>query len=201
MGARSEEPEAVERMRAQAYALLASLLARPPSEGLLGRLAGLRGGDTPWGEALGALAAEARRTTPAEAEREFNRLFIGLTRGELLPYASYYLTGFLHDRPLVRLRDDMRRLGVARRAGASEPEDHIASMLEIMAGLIDGRFGAPAPAPAAEQRSFHERHLAPWAPRFFRDLERAEAARLYRPVGALGRLLMDIEENAFALAD
>lgn len=199
MDARSAEPEAVERMRAQAYALLAALLARPPSEALLGRLAGLSGDGTAWGAALGALGAEARRASPAEAEREYGRLFIGLTRGELMPYASYYLTGFLHDRPLVRLRADMGRLGVARSPRASEPEDHIAAMLEIMAGLIDGRFGAPAPA--EEQREFHERHLAPWAPRFFRDLERAEAAKLYRPVGALGRLLMDIEENAFALAD
>lgn len=201
MGARSGEPEAseaIERVRAQAYALLAALLARPPSAELLARLAGLPPDASAWGVALGALGAEARRASPAEAEREYGRLFVGLTRGELVPYASFYLTGFLHDRPLVRLREDMARLGVARRAGTAEPEDHIAGVLEIMAGLIDGRFGA---ASTEAQRGFHERHLAPWAPRFFRDLERAEEAKLYRPVGTLGRTLMDIEENAFALAD
>ena len=194
-----EDRDVVERPRAKAHALLATVLARPPSADLLGRLAGLRADATEWGTVLGALGREAAQTTPAEAEREFNRLFIGLTRGEIVPYASYYLTGFLHDRPLVRLRADMARLGLARRAGATEPEDHIAGILEVMGGLIDGRFGAPATV--EQQRAFHERHLGPWAPRFFRDLERAEAASLYRPVGTLGRILMRIEKDAFALAD
>lgn len=183
----------IETTRARGYMLLAALLARPPSAGLLGQVAGLRGDDTPWGRALGELAAAARAVESTEAEREYNRLFIGLERGELVPYASYYRTGFLQDRPLTDLRADMARLGIARSWDVSEPEDHIAGMLEMMAGLIDGRFGAPAPAPG--QQRFFERHLAPWAARFFGDLERARAARFYRPVGAFGNLLLDIERD------
>lgn len=195
---RAELDEA-ELQRMQAYSLLAALLARPPERALLDQLSGLRGDETPWGQALSALGAAAAMTTPEQAEREYNRLFVGLQRGELVPYASYYLTGFLHDRPLVVLRADMARLGIVRSPDVSEPEDHIAAILEIMAGLVAGHFGAPASP--AEQQAFFERHLVPWAPRFFRDLERAEAAQLYRPVGIFGRLLMEIERDAFALAE
>lgn len=193
------ELDEAELQRVQAYSLLAALLARPPEQALLDQLAGLRGDETPWGQALSALGTGAAATAPEQAGREYNRLFVGLQRGELVPYASYYLTGFLHDRPLVVLRSDMARLGIARSPEISEPEDHIAAMLEIMAGLIAGHFGAPA-APA-EQQAFFDRHLLPWAPRFFRDLERAKAAQFYRPVGLFGRLLIDIERDAFALAE
>lgn len=195
MEARATEPDDIDLPRAQAYMLLSTLLARPPSQALLQRIAGLRSDGTAWGEALGALAAAC--VSPREAEREFNRLFIGLSRGELLPYASYYRTGFLHDRPLVELRADMARLGITRSPEVREPEDHVAFILEMMAGLIDGRLSEPA-APEGQQ-AFFERHLASWAPRFFRDLERAEAARFYRPVGALGNLLLEIEQSAFVM--
>ena len=183
--------------RAQAYRLLSALLARPPSADLLRRLGALAGDASPFGTALGALAAAATAVTPAAAEREFNRLFIGVERGELVPYASFYLTGFLQDRPLIRVRADLERLGVARAAGVPEPEDHVATLAETMAVLIDGGLGAPAALDA--QHRFFDRHLAPWAPRFFTDLERADAAVLYRPVGALGRLFLEIEAAAFAL--
>jgi TorA maturation chaperone TorD len=185
--------------RVQAYMLLASLLARPPTAPLLERLSGLRGDASPLGEALTGLGRQARATTVAEAEREYNRLFIGLQRGEVVPYASYYLTGFLQDRPLVNLRAEMTRLGVARAPGVPEPEDHIAAIAEIMAGLIDGRFGAAAST--SDQHRFFARHIDAWAPKFFEDLEHAEAAVLYRPLGAFGRLFLDIERDAFALTE
>jgi TorA maturation chaperone TorD len=126
---------------------------------------------------------------------EFFALFIGVGRGELLPYASYYLTGFLHERPLARVREDLGQLGVERAASVSEPEDHVALLCETMAGLAAARFAAPDGA----DRRFFERHLKPWAARFFADLERAEAARFYRAVGAVGRRFMEIEVEAFAL--
>jgi TorA maturation chaperone TorD len=128
-------------------------------------------------------------------EREFFNLFIGLGRGELLPYGSYYLTGFLNERPLARLRDDLAAFGVERMEGNYEPEDHAATLCEIMASFAGGRF---APPPGAERKLF-EKHMAPWIGRFFADLERAEAADFYRHVGALGRLFIEIETEAFAL--
>ncbi len=184
-------------LRADLYDLLAALLAGPPSRAFLGRLASLSGDSSPLGQAITALARLARATTERAAEREYNALFIGLSRGELLPYASYYLTGFLHEKPLALLRNDMARLGIARTEGTSEPEDNIASLCEIMAGLIRGRFGEPADLTA--QRDFFAAHLAPWAGHFFTDLEGAEHSVLYAPVGALGRHFVEIEREAFRM--
>jgi TorA maturation chaperone TorD len=181
--------------RAQEYGLLATLLVRAPDHKLLDRLAKLRGDPTPLGVAHAGLAQAASETTVERAEREYFNLFIGLGRGELLPYGSYYLTGFLHERPLARLRADLARLGIDRAEGNCEPEDHAATLCEIMAGLIGGQLPA---APGTDQQIF-EKHLAPWIGRFFADLERAEAADFYRSVGTLGRLFMEIETEAFAL--
>ena len=190
------DPDEADLLRARIYALLGQLLARPPGASFLACLAGLQGQDgTALGDALNALARLAATTSAEEAEREFNALFIGVERGELLPYASYYLTGFLHDRPLARLRRDMAALGIERAPGVAEPEDHIAAMCEMMAGLLEGAFG-DRPAIAPDQALFFERHLAPWAGRFFEDLERARGARLYRPVGTIGRLFVAVDAAA-----
>src|SRR5262245_50152626 len=193
--ATSRDVDEVDAARAQEYALLSVLLARAPDQVLLDRIAGLRGDASPLGLAHVALAEAAAGTTAERVEREYFNLFIGLGRGELLPYGSYYLTGFLHERPLARLRESLAQLSVERAEGQSEPEDHAAILCEIMAGLASGRF----PAPQSAQRDLFEQHLSPWIGRFFADLERAEAADFYRRVGALGRLFMDVETEAFAL--
>lgn len=187
----------VETSRGQGYLLLSTLLARPPSDDLLRRIGGLLGGPGPWGRSLDALAREARATAAAAEERDFNRLFIGVNRGELVPYASFYITGFLHDRPLVEIRTTMARLGIARQSGVAEPEDHAAALLEIMGGLILGAWSPPA-APDAQQ-AFFERHLAPWLPTFFGNLEAARRSGLYKAVGEAGTLLLEIERKAFLL--
>jgi TorA maturation chaperone TorD len=181
--------------RAQEYRLLAALLVRAPDATLLARLAKLRVDASPLGIAHAALAEAALDATAEKVEREYFDLFIGLGRGELLPYGSYYLTGFLHERPLARLREELVELGIERVEGNPEPEDHIATLCEVMAGLIDGAFAAPA---GSDRRMF-ERHIAPWAMRFFSDLEQAEAAKFYRALGTLGRTFMEIEKEAFAM--
>src|SRR3984957_15784015 len=117
--------------RSREYALLSTLLARPPDQDLLERLADLPDDASQLGLAHAAVAEAAGRTSVADVQREYFDLFIGLGRGELLPYGSYYLTGFLHDRPLARLRDDLARLGIARAADQSEPEDQAAVLCEI----------------------------------------------------------------------
>jgi TorA maturation chaperone TorD len=193
----SQMVDEIDTSRAQEYALLSALLVRAPDAALLDRLAGLRGDATPIGVAHVALAEAASRTTTEAVEREFFDLFIGVGRGELMPYGSYYLTGFLYERPLARLRKDLGKLGIERSDGNLEPEDHAATMCEIMAGLIGGQFGAQA---GGDQLIF-ENHMKSWMGRFFSDLERAEAAKFYRPVGTIGRVLMDIETEAFVLSD
>ena len=192
----SEELDEVEAARAREYALLASLLSRTPNAELLSRLSNLRGDVTPLGVAHVDLAEAASRADLAKVEREFFNLFIGVGRSELLPYASYYLTGFLHERPLARLREDLAAFGIERREGHAEPEDHAGILCEIMAGLIDGRL----PAPAGTDQKIFEKHMAPWIGRFFADLERCESADFYRRVGTLGRLFIEIETEAFSLA-
>jgi TorA maturation chaperone TorD len=188
-------PDDVTAARAQEYALLATLLGRAPDAKLLKSIGGLRGDATPLGVAHAALAQAASETTVERAEREFFNLFIGLGRGELLPYGSYYLTGFLHERPLARLRADLAPLGIERVEGNNEPEDHAATLCEIMAGLVSGRLPA---RPGSDQQIF-DKHMAPWLGRFFADLERAEAADLYRRIGTLGRVFVEVEKEAFAL--
>ena len=168
---------------------------RAPNAALLKKLSALRGDATPIGGAHVALAEAAAETSAERIEREYFDLFIGLGRGELLPYASYYLTGFLHERPLARLRADLGPLGIERVDGNYEPEDHAATLCEIMAGLVGGSL----PAPEGSDRHIFEKHLSPWIGRFFADLERADAARFYRHVGTLGRVFMEIEKEAFAL--
>jgi TorA maturation chaperone TorD len=187
-----------ELLRARIYNLLGRLLTAPADAALLRLLGALPGDDTEFGKAVGALSRAARAAAPAALAEEFQELFIGVGRGELVPYGSYYLTGFLHEKPLADLRADMAKLGIALADDVSEPEDHIAALCESMAGLITGAFGGPASL--LEQRRFFAQHMAPWAARFFADLEGAKAAEFYRPVGVIGRLFMDVESNAFAMA-
>lgn len=186
-----------DRQRAEMYDFLAALLAEPPSQGRLDRFAGLQGSDTELGRAVATLAELAGKSRAAGVEREFTALFIGLGRGELLPYASYYMTGFLNEKPLAELRRDMARLAIKRAPNVYEPEDNIASLMEMMAGLIEGRFGEPASLET--QREFFNKHIAPWAALFFTDLETAKTSLFYTPVGTIGRLFMAIERDAFRM--
>jgi TorA maturation chaperone TorD len=186
-----------DRMRADFYNFLGLTLAAPPTQMALDQIAGLSGDDSPLGEAVKGMARVAKVTKPAAAEREFNALFIGLGRGELLPYASYYLTGFLNEKPLAQLRSDMAARGITRAANVYEPEDNIASLMEMMGGMIAGRFGKPATL--TDQKQFWSRHIGPWAGHFFSDLEAAENSVLYASVGTAGRIFMDIERDGFRM--
>ncbi len=184
-----------DRARADLYALIGSLLLEIPTTETLAQLAALDGGEGDLGAAVGALARVAKSMDAAAVEREYNIVFIGVGRGEVLPYASYYLTGFLHEKPLADLRATMRTLGIKRRDGMVEPEDHLGSLCEMMSGLITGGFGHKASLET--QKEFFNAHIAPWAAHCFSDLEKAENAVLYAPVGSLGRVLMAIEDEAF----
>lgn len=184
-----------DRARAQEYALLATLLGRAPDDALLERIARLRGDPTPLGMAHVALGAAATRSNAEQVGREFFDLFVGLARGELLPYGSYYLTGFLYERPLARLRGDLRRLGIEQNEGQSEPEDHVAILCEVMSAIAAGDIEVPAGA----ERELFEKHMAPWMGRFFADLEQSQSADFYRAVGTLGRTFLEIESEGFKL--
>ncbi|MFK5980454.1 MAG: molecular chaperone TorD family protein [Rhizobiaceae bacterium] len=191
------EIDAEDRMRADLYGLLSRVLFSRPDQSQLAHLSALSGDDSDMGRAFNALAKVASATASDVAGEEYDGLFIGMGRGELLPYGSYYLTGFLNEKPLAKLRNSMGELGIKRQDDVKEPEDHIGSLMEMMSNLIVGNYGEPATM--AVQREFFAAHIEPWAGHFFKDLEAAELSRLYQPVGAIGRLFVEIETRAFSM--
>jgi TorA maturation chaperone TorD len=191
------EIDEIDQLRAAEYGLLSLLLGKAPDADTLSKVAALKGDASDLGMAHIELAAAAASLDDRAVSKEFFALFIGVGRGDLLPYASYYMTGFLHERPLARVREDLDRLGIERAGPSREPEDHIAILLEVMAGLARGDFEADF----AEQARFFERHLKPWVSRMFADLEMSQSAKFYRAVGRVGRVFMELESEAFTLSE
>ncbi|WP_028117063.1 TorD/DmsD family molecular chaperone [Ferrimonas senticii] len=182
-----------QHLRADVYQLLAALLRHTPSPELLQFLAQLEldsEQDSPIIRAWHGLKLGAANVAPDQLEDEYFNLFIGLGHGEVIPYASWYLTGSLMDKPLALLRQDLAQLGFAREEQVKEPEDHLAALCEVMAFLLmEGN--------AAEQISFYQRHIAPWADKFFADLAKANSASFYTSVAALGQSFIAIEQSHF----
>ena len=176
-------------VRANTYGLLGALLATPPRQELFDLLASI---DPPSTDGLGAAWSVLKRAAEcAEVEAvddEYHDLFVGVGRGELIPYGSWYLTGFVMDKPLAVLRSDLAALGFERQDEVKEPEDHAAALLETMA-LV-----AASPAHGIDvQRRFFDRHVATWMRTFFADLQSADSARFYRAVGQFGDRFMAFE--------
>lgn len=199
IGGRVETPlvscDAEASLRSGTYSLLANLLARPPEQATLDLITRIDrspdGAETMLGAAWHMLAEAAERASVPALDDEYHALFIGLGRGELVPFGSWYMTGFLMEQPLARLRADLTRLGFERQEGVSEPEDHAAGLCDVMSILnTEGEVAA-----YELQREFFERHMLPWMPRFFRDLQKAGSASFYRAVGQLGEQFMEVEKE------
>ncbi len=185
-------------LRANTYSLLARLLRTVPDAELLSLLSNIDSGPQQrsglglsW-HLLKLCAAHAR---VEELDDEFHNLFIGLGHGEVIPYASWYLTGYLMDRPLARLRYDLVQLGIERREDVSEPEDHIAALCESMAILINN--DSPVPV----QQQFFRACLGGWLGRCFSDIEHAPSAHFYQAVGQLGQHFMELEQRYLDVLD
>lgn len=191
------EPGPGQQARADTYRLLAALLTAPPNNELLAILRGLQVADsggtlTP---AWAALRDAATAADPQALEQEFFALFIGLGRGEVLPYASWYLSGFLMERPLATLRGRLAELGFSRQTGSSEPEDHAAALCEVMAELVE------PDGPQDRQRAFFDEFVGAWMGQFFSDLTAADSAHFYAAVGQLGKGFLAIEQGYFRMPD
>lgn len=186
-----------DQLRADMYNFLGLLLAGPPDKDTLAKTAALAGDASALGEAINTMARVAKATRAPAVESEFTALFIGLGRGELLPYTSFYLTGFLNEKPLALLRKDLVGLRIVRAPNVYEPEDNIASLLEMMGGLITGRFGEVATLET--QATFFNKHIGSWAEHFFADLEAAKSSVFYAPVGSAGKAFIQIEREAFRM--
>ena len=185
--------------RAGTYSILAALLRASPGTELLDFCTRLEADaaeqKSELALALTMLSLAARHSDPAELSNEFHALFIGLGRGELMPYGSWYQTGFLMEKPLGVLRGDLARLGFERAAGVHEPEDHIAALCEVMAMLIGEEL------PIEGQRNFFNSHLGNWAENFFNDLATAPSAVFYKSVARLGGAFMALESRYLSLLD
>lgn len=181
-------------IRTDCYALLAALLTRAPAEDLLEILRNLSWEERipkKLDEALGALQKAGRDFSHAAAEEEFNRLFVGLGCGGMLPYASWYREKKIQSLPLASLRSDLMALGVVRQADSHESEDHAGVLCEIMALL--SRMSDDVSLPA--QAGFFIDHLAPWMMTFFQDLQSAQGAEFYRVVGLVGSCFLEAESE------
>ena len=186
-----------QRYRASACALLAALLRQPPDAELLARVAQL----APEGAAeadelsqsMASLAEAARDRDPEALEDEYNALFIGVGRGEMVPYGSWYLTGFLMEEPLSHLRDDLAALGFERSDETHEPEDHAAAIFEVFSVMIADAFSH------SEQHRFFVKHMKPWLGRFFADLANAKTAEFYKPVARFGAAIIEMESTYLSM--
>lgn len=187
---------AEDRYRAGAYSMLAALLRQPPGQNVLNVVTGLAEGveeKDDFAVAMSMLGLAARAATPAEMDDEYHALFIGLGRGELVPYGSWYMTGFLMEKPLGVLRDDLASMGFERTDSTCEPEDHVAALCEVMTLLInEGRS-------LGEQTRFFNAHMSSWVGRFFIDLGEARSAVFYRAVARFGKAYFDFEKQYLAM--
>ncbi len=179
-------------LRANTYTLLARLLQLPPDAELLTLLSRVEA-STPTRDNLASSWHElkicATRAQLEELNDEFHTLFIGLGHGEVIPYSSWYQTGYLMDKPLARLRHDLIQLGIERQEQICEPEDHIAAVCECMAILIDNN------ADLTTQQAFFRDHMHDWLVRCFADIEQAPSAQFYRAVGKLGQEFVELESR------
>lgn len=182
--------------RSGAYGMLARLLRASPDMQVLEQVAGFAKVQPTQNEmtlSMSMLGLAASTSRADAVDDEFHALFIGIGRGELVPYGSWYLTGYLMERPLGRLRDDLAALGFQRQEGVTEPEDHVAALCEVMAILIDDGSSLDT------QSHFFERHIADWMERFFIDLSEAESAVFYRALGRFGAAFVSLEKRYLSM--
>jgi TorA maturation chaperone TorD len=185
--------EQEQQYRASAYSLIAALLRAAPDQGMLERLSGLPQQAQSDGDdlmvAMSMLGLSAKMLRANAIEDEYQDLFIGLGKGEVVPYGSWYLTGFLMEKPLSDLRDDLIRLGYQRNDAVSEPEDHAAALCEVMSLMITEN------ADLSVQTGFFQTHMANWMGRFFKDLSEARSAVFYKSLGRFGSAFVAFEHN------
>ncbi len=187
--------------RAEMYGLLATLFYQPPDDALLSQLqaavteAPEQGGflEEPWRD----LVAQARAMTAQQIAQEYNALFGGVGKPEVYLFGSHYLSGFLNEKPLVQLRDDLAELGLARDAAMPETEDHVAYLMEVMRYLIAG--DDVSVCNLTQQSAFFSRHLQPWVSRLCQALTDHPRAAFYARLAALAEAFMGVEAQGFDL--
>ena len=192
-----------ELARAELYGLLARLWLGPPDDELLTQFrvavteAPQSGGhlEAPWQ----SLVAAMRATTSQAAASEYDALFGGVGKPEVFLYGSYYLAGFLHEKPLALLRDDLAALGLTRDETRGETEDHIACVFEVMRYLIAG--DDVAVSNLEQQRRFFRAHVQTWVEQLLDAVQAQPQALLWREVAALTRTFVQVEAQGFDMLE
>ncbi|MEZ6964214.1 molecular chaperone [Aeromonas sp. S9(2024)] len=177
----------LESNSAELYALLASLWRAAPKGEQLQWLRDLEPMPGPFARGLGLVQLAASSHDEGTLAEEYQDLFIGIGRGEIVPFASWYLTGSLMELPLAVLRADLQSLGFERQSGVCEPEDHLAALCEVMAVLVSEQH--------PERNRFYERHLAPWVIKCCHDQQKAKGGCFYRAVGLLAEDFFKLENE------
>jgi TorA maturation chaperone TorD len=195
------DDQALELQRAELYGLLSRLWMLPPDAELLQQFAvAVTEAPQPGGpleQAWQTLVSTLRATTVDEAAAEYDALFLGIGKPEVFLYGSYYLAGFLNERPLAQLRHDLAALGLTRDTDRGETEDHVAYGLEVMRYLIAG--DDPAVCHLAQQRRFFRGHLQPWVGALCDAVQAHPRAQVWSAVAGLTRCFVDVESQAFDL--
>ena len=189
--------------RADLYALLSRLFYTGPDEALLRAIpaaqALIEAADTAAAESelsktWTALCDAAKTADATAATLEYDQIFVGTGKAPISIYASHYLTGSFKEQTLVNLRDELQRVGLQRRGGATEPEDHLAGLLDVMRHLI---MRGDSDENVAAQTSFFNSYLKPWYATFAVDVMKMPSASFYRLVAAFMKSYFDIEVESF----
>ncbi|BDU37224.1 TorD/DmsD family molecular chaperone [Vibrio nigripulchritudo] len=187
----SEQSTKNESMRSDIYALFAALMRSAPKEDVLDWLQGIEiseGADSRMSDAWTQLSLAAAIYSPQDIADEYQLLFIGIGRGEVMPFASWHLTGSLMEKPLALIRQDLERLGFERNEHTKEPEDHIAALCEVML-LLESEI---------EQNVFFNRHIQPWFEKLTKQIKQAEHAQFYAALATVMNQFLLIEQTRFA---
>lgn len=176
--------------RAQTYALLAHLLALEPDQTLLDNLIAIdvEQPESPMGKKWVQFIAVVKDVDVTLLKDEYQDLFIGVTQGKIIPYSSYYQTGFLMEEPLAELRTDLSQLGLERQGDTTEPEDHAAAECDVMRLILMAEG-----TPVVNDAVFFKRHLQPWMETFFHDLSKVDDSSFYRALGQFGKGFIQLE--------
>ena len=196
----AESIEETQSYRVGAYGLLAALLRGAPDQALLDHIGALSEVSADTDElsvSLSVLGLAASHCDTDAIDDEYHALFIGIGRGELVPYGSWYQTGFLMEKPLAVLRDDLARLGFERDGDVCEPEDHIAALCEVMALMIGDE--CEGEEYSEQQSKFFEAHVGSWSDKFFKDMTESTSAVFYRSVGRLGLAFIEFEKRYLSM--
>ena len=198
------EPE--DQARADFYALLCRLYGAAPDAALLAAIAGAdelppapeSGAGHDFAEAWHALIAASAAMVPEAAAAEYQELFIGVGQSEVDLHGSAYAKGASGKPLLVDIREALVPLGLARQAGSTMFEDHLAAVCETMRVLITGAGGAEVFA-VAQQRRFFDNNIAPWVFACCNAIKAKTVANYYRRVAQLTASFMALERDSFAI--